>query len=290
MLITHKIEQTHFSSSEAIIIDFILKEGENIKSMTVSAIAKETYTSPPLLIRIAKKLGYSGWSEFKEAYLSELDYLYNSNDVDASIPFVVSDDFMAIAHNISTLQIETIQDTMRLLNHDDLYKALRIIRDADELDIYGVSGKVLLAQQFAQQLFFIHKNAHICDLPGDAKVQAAMSDETHCAILISYSGETDFVLRLAKILKAKKTPMIAITCIADNDLSQLADVSLRISSREMINTKIGDFASSQSVKCILDILYGCIFSLNYKENLNDKIKIAKQIDDKVSGFEFIDEE
>lgn len=29
MLITHKIEQTHFSESEAIIVDFILKEGEN---------------------------------------------------------------------------------------------------------------------------------------------------------------------------------------------------------------------------------------------------------------------
>lgn len=40
MLITHKIEQTHFSESEAIIVDFILKEGENIKHMSINAIAK----------------------------------------------------------------------------------------------------------------------------------------------------------------------------------------------------------------------------------------------------------
>ncbi|WP_050635914.1 MurR/RpiR family transcriptional regulator [Candidatus Stoquefichus sp. SB1] len=290
MLITHKIEQTHFSESEAIIVDFILKEGENIKHMSINAIAKETYTSAPLLVRIAKKLGYSGWSEFKEAYLKELDYLYNSCDIDASIPFVVSDDFTTIAHNISQLQIETIQDTMKLLDHDSLYHAIRLLRDAEEIDLYGVSDKVLLAQQFAQQMFFVHKNAHICLLPGDAKVQATMSNERHCAILISYSGETDFVLRVARILKERKTPFIAITCIADNDLSKMADVTLRISSREMLHTKIGDFATSQSVKCILDILYGCIFSLNYKKNLNDKIQIAKQIDDRVSGYEFIDEE
>lgn len=290
MLITHKIEQTHFSASEAIIIDYILKEGENIKNMSIQAIASETYTSPPLLIRIAKKLGFSGWSEFKEAFLQELDYLYNSNDIDASIPFVVSDDFMTIAHNISRLQIETIEDTMSLIHHDNLYQAMRILREAKEIDIYGVSDKILLAQQFAEQMFFIHKNAHICSLPGDAKVQAAMSDESHCAILISYSGQTDFILRIARILTEKKTPIIALTCIADNDLSQLSDVTLRISSREMLHTKIGDFASSQSVKCLLDILYGCIFSLDYKKNLNDKIRVAKQIDDRVSGFEYIDEE
>lgn len=290
MLITHKIEQTHFSESEAIIIDYILKVGEEIKNMSINAIAKETYTSAPLLIRIAKKLGFSGWSEFKEAYLKELDYLYNSNDIDASIPFVVSDDFMTIAHHISQLQIETIQDTMKLLDHDQLYHAMRILRDCEEIDLYGVSDKILYAQQFAQQMCFIHKNVHVCSLPADAKMLAAMSHSKHCAILISYSGETDFILRIAKILKKKQTSIIAITCIADNDLSQLADVTLRMSSREMLHTKIGDFATSQSVKCILDIIYGCVFSLDYKNNLNEKIKIAKEIDDRVSGFEYIDEE
>ena len=44
------------------------------------------------------------------------------------------------------------------------------------------------------------------------------------------------------------------------------------------STKIGDFASSTSVKCLLDILYGCILSLNYKKNLDEKINIAKEID------------
>ena len=44
------------------------------------------------------------------------------------------------------------------------------------------------------------------------------------------------------------------------------------------------------MKCLLDILYGCIFSLNYKKNLDEKINIAKEIDDRISGFEYIDEE
>ena len=279
MLIIHKIEKTHFSQSESIIIDYILKEGENIKDKSIQSMAQETYTSAPLFIRIAKKLGYSGWNEFKDAYLKELEYLYQSSEIDASIPFVVSDDFMTIAHHISQLQIETIQDTMKLLDHDSLYKAMRIIRSCQEIDMYGVSSNVLSAQQFAQQMFLIHKKVNICQLTGNDTIQAALSNQKHCAILISYSGETEYIIKVAKILKRKKVPIIAITCIAENNLSKMADVCLRISSREMLSTKIGDFSSSQSIKTMLDILYGCIFSLNYQQNLEDKISLAKEVDD-----------
>ena len=66
-------------------------------------------------------------------------------------------------------------------------------------------------------------------------------------------------------------------------------MSLRISSREMLNTKIGDFASTESITCILDILYSCYFSLNYKDNLNYKLSIAGEIDDQYSEYEYIDE-
>ena len=42
MLIIHKLEHTHFSSSEAIIIDYILEQGLKIKNMSANSIAKAT--------------------------------------------------------------------------------------------------------------------------------------------------------------------------------------------------------------------------------------------------------
>lgn len=290
MLLIHKIEQTHFSTTEAIIIDYILDQGLNIKNMSANSIAKAIYTSPSLLVRIAKKLGYHGWNDFKDAFIDELEYIYKEQNIDASIPFVVSDDLMTIAHNIGQLQIETIQDTMSLINHDDLQQALRYLRNCKELDIYGVSNNLLLAEEFKAKLFYLHKNVNICHLPGNAKVQAAMSTKEHCAILISYSGETNYIIDVAKILKNMQTPIIAITSIGDNNLSKLADVTLRISSREMLLTKIGDFATTASIKYILDTLYAGIFSFDYQKNLDYKIQIAKLVDDRHSGYEFIDED
>lgn len=276
-MLIHKIENTHFSASESIIIDFILKEGENIKNMTTSQIANATYTSPPLLVRVAKKLGFSGWNEFKQAYLDELNYLYANQDVDASIPFVVTDDMMKISKNIASLQISTINDTLSLLKHDDLQLALRYLRNTQEIEIYTSSIYIHLAHTFKQNMMLINHHVNLYELNPDVYVHVSMSTPQKCAILISYSGRRNEIIEIVKNLKLKKTPVIAITSIADNDLAQLADVTLRMSSREMINTKIGNFASTQSVKCLLDILYANIFAMNYTNNLDYRIEIGKQV-------------
>ena len=97
MLIVNQIENTHFSKTEREIVDYIEK-------MSANEIARNTFTSAPLLVRIAKKLGYSGFNEFKSAYLKELAYMLEETDVDASIPFLLSDDLMTISKNIALLE------------------------------------------------------------------------------------------------------------------------------------------------------------------------------------------
>ena len=107
----------------------------NIEKMSANEIARNTFTSAPLLVRIAKKLGYSGFNEFKSAYLKELSYMLEETDVDASIPFLLSDDLMTITKNLALLEKETIQDTQQLNHHDDLQEAVRLLQKAQVIDV-----------------------------------------------------------------------------------------------------------------------------------------------------------
>lgn len=277
-MLIHKIEKTHFSPSESIIIDYILKKGKDIKNMTIAQIANETYTSSPLFIRIAKKLGFDGWNEFKEAYLKELDYLYLNQEVDANIPFVVNDDIMNIAYNLCVLERETIQDTYSLISHDDLQKAIRLLRDCKYIDVYSRSVHMHIVRSFQERMYILHRHVQLCSLSDELDSTYLMSDQNHCAIIISYSGHAPHIKHLIETLRKKQTSIIAITNLEDNELSLLADVTLRMSSRELIYTKIADFASSLSLKYILDILYSCIFSIHYQKNLDNCIQIAKELD------------
>lgn len=277
-MLIHRIEKTHFSPSETVIIDYILKKGLEIKDMTISQIAQHTYTSAPLLVRIAKKLGYDGWNEFKEDYLKELEYLYYNQQIDANIPFVINDDMMTIANNLCILEKETIQDTYSLLQHDDLQKAIRLLRDCHSIDIYGRKQNIDIARSFQSRMSILQRQVQLCSLSDELDSTYLLSNPNHCAIIVSYSGHASCIQRLMQTLKKKRTPIIAITNIEENYLSQMADVTLKMSSRELIYTKIADYASSLSLKYLFDLLYSCLFSIHYKQNLDSCIKIAKELD------------
>ena len=278
-MLIHKIEKTHFSPSETVIIDYILQKGLEIKDMTISQIAQQTYTSAPLFVRIAKNLGYDGWNELKEAYLKELEYLYLNQQVDANIPFVINDDMMTIANNLCVLERETIQDTYSLLRHDDLQKAMRLLRDCQVIDVYGRKQNIDIARSFQSRMYILKQHVQLCSLSDELDSTYLLSDHNHCAIIVSYSGHAQCIQRIIQTLKKKGTAIIAITNIEENYLSQMADVTLKMSSRELIYTKIADYASSLSLKYLFDLLYSCLFSIHYKQNLDSCIKIAMELDE-----------
>lgn len=289
MLIVNQIENTHFSKTEREIVDYIIDQGMNIEKMSANEIARNTFTSAPLLVRIAKKLGYSGFNEFKSAYLKELAYMLEETDVDASIPFLLSDDLMTITKNLALLEKETIQDTEQLNHHDDLQHAIRLLEDAKTIDVYGVLDNVLLAKHFKALMMYIDKDVQVIDQVTGQKRSACLANKNHCAIIISYSGQTREMVEVAEIYHKRQIPFISITCMAENSISRLANATLYLSSREMLHIKIGDFASTTSLKYLFDVLYAGIFSKNYQKNLETKIVVASYVDDLQSEDEYINE-
>lgn len=105
MLIRERLERCDFSNSEQTVIQYILKKNLAIKDMTTKEIAAQTYASPSTLVRIAHKMGYSGWNELKEAYLKEEEYLVTHFcHIDANLPFEKGDSIMSIANKIAILK------------------------------------------------------------------------------------------------------------------------------------------------------------------------------------------
>lgn len=292
MLLRDQMKEYPFSNTERIIVDFILEKNENIRNYSTNKIAKETYTSPSLLVRIANKLGFNGWSEFKEAYLKEVDYLNNHFvNLNANIPFQANDTIMSISRKISKLHSESIDDTLSLIEHDSLQKAVSLVNRASKIQLFAVSNMNFLAMNFAFKLQRIGIDAR-CDAVSENMFQNAhMMQQNECAILLSYSGQTVAMLKVANILKSKKIPFLSITSIGNNDLSKLSDVVLHVSTREKSYSKIGPFSSEASFCLILDCLYSCLFSLKYNQNWEYKVNTARAIETgRVISNPIIDEE
>ena len=279
MLIKERLLNCDFSNSENVIIEYILKEKSHIKNMTTKDIAEATYTSPSTLIRIAHKMGFNGWNELKDAYLKEDEYLTTHfTDIDANYPFTKEDNIMSIASKLAKLKEEAIEDTKSLMTHDDLQKAVRIIQDASMVQMFAVSNNIHNSRMFQHNMRRINKRCDICETQGDILFSAVTMDHHGCAIITSYSGETPMLVKVAQALKTNHIPIIAITNIGDNTIASLSDVVLRISTREKLYSKIATYTTDAAILYVLDVLYSCVFALNYEHNLKTKEINSKAIE------------
>jgi len=277
MLLQEKMKNTRFSASEQFVVEFILSKQELIKNYSTTAIASETYTSPSILIRISKKLGFHGYNEFKEAFLNEVEYLKtNFQDLDANTPFTHTDSIMNIASKISQIKKESINDTLSLIHHDELQKTIRLIQKANTVKIFTVSNLCFQAEEFTFKLRHIGKKTETYSFSNTMYQEAKMSTPQDCAICLSYSGESGELIKVAEILKSTNVPIIAITSIGENRLTELSDVTLRITTRERSYSKIAGFSSLESISLLLDIIYSCYFKIDYERNYKYKIQISKE--------------
>ncbi|TKI83410.1 MurR/RpiR family transcriptional regulator [Bacillus mycoides] len=288
MLLIEKMKEDIFSSSESEIIVYLFKQRENIKDKTTKQISKETYTHPSTLIRIAKKLGYSGWVELKNSFLGEIEYLNSHfSSIDANYPFDDQDSIMTVANKMALLNQTTISDTLSLLNHDDLQRATNMLDEAAHIKVFSMYHNLLICHDFKSKMNRIGKHVSLCTV--DPHFEAVNSNTETCAIVISYSGESEDIISLLPFLKRKKVPVIALTSIGENTLTKYADCILRITTREKLYSKIGSFSSNESICFLLDLLYACVFSEDYKNNLEYKIRISKYFDHRKSSNKVMQE-
>lgn len=271
--------ELNFTNSEKEIAHYILNHGEDALNMNVKELANETYNSPATIVRLCKKIGLTGYNDFKIKYSAELQYDFHHSDrIDVNFPFDENDSYKMISHKLETMSQEVIADTMQLIDFDKLERIVDIIYQYPSIDIYGFGNSLLAAMSFQHKMMRIGRNVNLRILHGEQVFLSYNSTSKHLAMIISYSGETKELIQIAQTLKEKQTPIIVLTSIGDNQLSHYATYLLNIGSREKIFTKIAPFSSQISMEYLLNVIFSCIFQKDYDENISHKISYDKRYD------------
>lgn len=274
MLIIERLNlKEKMSEGEETIADFIMTLGKELHKYSTRNIAEATYTSAPTVIRLCKKLGFKGFDDFKEQFLKEIDYLDQQyGKVDVNFPFTSQDNIMRAAHKISHLYEDTVLDTMTLLHHDDLQKVLKLLKYSHSIHVFSYGTALNLAESFKEKMLKIGKNVIISNNLNYQLYEVTCIPKGDIAIIISYSGETLNIIKLAQVCKERGIPIIAITSFGENTLSQLSSVKLTMSTKESLFHNIGDFSTHLSTHLILDILYSVYFLQDYDNNYLNRIQ------------------
>lgn len=269
-----------FTEAEKAIIQFILDNPSKITANTTAAqIAQKAYSSASTVVRLCRKLGYSSFAEFKTNLITRYQKREDAAIyVDATIPFKSSDSQKHVLKQLTELESMALYQTLSLIDYDTYDRIVKMLVSSKCIDVYGAGSNVKLLYDFATKMGSIHRQVSISPDHHQQLLYAASNFTDHCAIIVSYSGETAPTLQYASLLKKNNIPSISITNNQHNSLTSITNEHLYLASSENIayqNTKIGSFSSGISIFTLMNFLYAGVFLHDYDSNyeilLNDRI-------------------
>ncbi|KRN28141.1 transcriptional regulator [Lactobacillus selangorensis] len=281
MLLTDQLKDTsQLTNTDQQIAAYILKHLAATSKMTIQQLAAATYTSHSAIVRLAQKLGYSGYRSFRYA-ITEAAYhqQHGLDQIDANFPFLPTDSPVTIAKNMAHLSTNTISRSLAQLDADKLAEAAHRITAAQRLFLFAVGDSQIRARSFQNKLTKIGQFAILAEEYNDENWTAATLTPSDCALFISYGGNTEQHTQLLQLLNEKKVPTILITGNAKSTQIQLADTALVTAQTEYENLKISTFASQISFEYVLDTLFALIYAGDYQQHLHDLKQHYQQLDE-----------
>ena len=269
MLVLDKLkDQKNFTVTEKRIADYILQHPEKIPTIYIEDLAKLTYTSHSAIIRLCKKIDYTGFREFKVA-LSSLVHsqLHIIGEVDANFPFNETDSAMTIAKKMADLTIDTIQKTLIQLDEDLLNQVAEELERADRLFLFAHGDSQIRGRSFQSKLVKLNKFLIIAEEYADEYWNAANLTEKDCGIFLTYSGTIPKYQRIMQHFKNQKIPSILLTGNRQSNLVHLATTTIFAIQEEYDFAKIGTFSSQVAFEYILDTLFSMLYAKSYRKNL-----------------------
>lgn len=258
---------------------YILEHQSEVGHMTIRTLSEKTYISTTSIVRFTRKLGCEGFQDFKMQLNAEI---YASRGVktrlNADFPIYENEKYQEIIQITRELKQQAIEKTKILLDKNSAFPIIiKKLGDCTGVDIYGEGFALDSAVAFKNHMNLIGYDVFLDAERSWQLNWAARANEKHLSIIISYSGESEHALKIAKILKKRKMKSISITCEEKNALSQLVTWNILVAKMEtrMIYTKVSSISSNTAFEFVLDVLYLSLFSKNYEENVTNIIKVLE---------------
>ena len=283
MTLAQRVEELAIAGSgdsKRIIGEFVLEKKSRLCEYTTQQIAAETYTSKAALVRFAKILGFPGWRAFAKEFVHEQHYQETHySDVDPNIPFREDSSTKDIINLMCSLQMESLMDTADLTKPWTVDKIVDLLEQSERIALFGMSPNNLLGELFRRRMLTVGKLVEVPAL-GDSGLLASSLGEQDCAIMISYSGnsQTCEPLSVLRFLETNRVPVVGITSLGTNYLRQHASFTLSISSQEKLFSKISTFATETSILYILNVLFSAYFARNFQKNFRTKVDYGRLLE------------
>jgi len=220
-IINHR---ARLSPAEARVYQYLLDHALTDTFLNVTDLAQKAKVSEATVIRFCQKIGYSGFLEFKKAFLQ--DRLQARTDVSPYAKITADDEPEAILQKVFTILQDTLITSSQQMDKAAFRKAVEWLADANMIELYAHGGSGHIAQNAAIQY---QRQGLRCVVYTDPLVHAQAIKRTRpddVVVAISHTGETASVVEAVRVGRERGLRTCAITNSPDSPLAKAAEVVL----------------------------------------------------------------
>lgn len=253
------------SGAEKEAINYLLKNPENAVKCNIYELAAKTFSSPSTIIRLCRKIGFQGFKDFHKSLIYEIA-IRKSTNAEKKNEISYEDSLELIVDKVTYKNISSLENTRKLLDMQILEACVDLVTNSRTICLFGMGSSLLVAKDAYLKFLRINKPCIISEDWHAQLLQARDITKEDLAIVISYSGLTEEVLKCVTTIKQKGAPVIAITRFDDTPLSRMADYNLCVAATEFI-FRSGAMSSRIAQLNIIDILYTAYINRQYESSI-----------------------
>ena len=191
------------TSSEERVARYIKENPLKVVNLSVQALANECFVVPSTVIKTAKKLGFSGFSELKIALAAELDK--------ATIVGLDSNSLSKTFKQYTEFVQELIEQASIRLSEELLNEAARVVLEASKIDIYSFGFDSIAGLDLYFKLVQIGKPTFHYENGYMQMISATYLREKDAVIAISSTGSSKDLFDAVKQAKISGAKIIVMT-------------------------------------------------------------------------------
>lgn len=241
------------NENDKYIWDYLNTHRDECASLSINDFASRCNVSRTTILRFAKKLGYSGYSELKMLLRQELKNRETHKT--------------SAMHTIVGLYNDVIKSTVGL-KADDIFK---LFDNSKNLYVYSTGSiQRAVAEEFKR--IFLSAGLLFYEIEGEVECETLLSQlgKDDCVVMVSYTGESKHAVELAKQLRIRNVPTVSVTALRENQLSRLTTHSLYVSSADIeSNALVGEYTSLSGFFILVEMLF--MKYLDYKQTQQEKV-------------------
>lgn len=216
------VQGKNLTETEEMVLTYIVEHMDEVLKMGVRGIARENYTSSSTIMRLTKKLGYSGF----------VDMYYKLLPLTGITRAEEMDDMQFINSFCSNSLLQ--------------YNSYEMIKDfagkicqmkTQFIFIYATGFSAMAAEYLTKKLLVLGKKCIYCNGMDSIGVFENNLTDMGMVIVISKSGETEQVADRMKTARENGIFTVSFTNEADNRVSALADIRFRIEDSNKLDDR-----------------------------------------------------